>query len=133
MNNTSSRLEKVIKSLEKVNNETKQIIFNMAKNMSELEVIQSFNQNSLDFFNLTTSITTRIGVENECKMGGYKNLYDHTLKLNVKMPIDHYTLIVLEYAAEIYSENEDFFLTKQMGDATLEVGNDLFRFIIYFF
>ena len=70
------RLEKVIKALEKVNNETIQMILNMAKSMSELEVIQSFNQNSLDFFNLTTSITTKMGVEQECKMGGYKNLYD---------------------------------------------------------
>ena len=123
-NNNQERMDKVVKALDQVNPETKQMIFNMAKSMKELEVIQSFNQQSLDFFNLSTAITRRMGRESEFKMAGYKALYDNTIKMNIKMPIDNFTLVVLEYAPQIYSENEDFFLNQITGDTKVEVGNE---------
>jgi len=118
------KMNKVIESLNNVNDNTKQLVYNMASSMNDLEIIKMFNQSSLDFFILTAQITTRMGVEGKYKMGAYKMMYDNTIKINAKMPIDHYTLTVLEYANEIYSENEDFFLKKKLGNAVVEVGNE---------
>ncbi len=79
------RLKKVVANLDKVNIETKQMIYNLSKQLSEIEIINTFNQQSLDFFNLCVTISHRMGKENEVKMGAYKNLYDLAIKANVSM------------------------------------------------
>ncbi len=43
----------------------------------------------------------------------------------LKVPVDNFTWFVLEYASEIYKEDEDFFLNKSYNPAKVEVGNDL--------
>ena len=118
------KLDKVVNSLEKVSAETKKMVFNMANSMTDMEVVQSFNQTALDLFNLLVQITTRMNKENEYKVGGYKLLFDNAVKLNKKMPIDQFTLVILEFAAEIYDEDENCFLKMTIPDAKLEVGNE---------
>ena len=120
---SNERLGKVVESLEKVTQGTKQMIFDMAKSLSELEIIQSFNQQSLDMFTIMIEITKRMGCEDKYKVTGYKVLFDNALKINAKLPVDKFTLIILEYAAEIYDEKEDCFLTMPIPDANVNVGN----------
>lgn len=123
--NSAERLQKVIVALEKVSPEIKSMIYSMAKSTSEMEIIHSFNQNSRNFFSTCATITKKMGKENEVKMEGYKNLFDNAIKMNNKMPIDHFTLIVLEFAEEIYSEKEDFFLKRKVvNEVKVEVGNE---------
>lgn len=124
MTDQNKRLDNVINALDKVGIETKQMIFNMSNNMSEIEIIRSFNQSALDLFNLLMEITTRMKKENEYKVGGYKVLFDNAIKYNIKMPIDQFTLVILEFAADIYAENEDCFLNMTIPDTKLEVGNE---------
>ena len=124
---TEKRIDRVIASLHKVKPETDQMIRQIALSFSELEVIKSFNQESLDFFNLVTTISKNTGREDKLKLAGYGNLFQNAIKINVKFPIDNYTLIVLEYADQIYSENEDFFMKKKYGatgSTMVEVGNE---------
>ena len=122
------RLNNVVASLERVPMEIKQSIFDMASNMSEAEIIQNFNQNASDSFNKMIEITTRLQKEKEYNMKGYKVLFDRALKINAKLPVDQFTLIILEYAAEIYAEEEDCFLNMTIPDVKLNVNNQ-FGFI----
>lgn len=118
------RLNNVIASLDKVLPETKQMIFDMANSMSELEIIQSFNQQAFDLFTLISNIVKRMKIENEYKVEGYKTIFDSAVKINTKLPVDKFTLIILEFASEIYAENEDCFLNMSIPDAKVNVGNE---------
>ncbi len=117
-------IDNVIESLERVSQETKEMIFEMAKGMTEMEIIHSFNQKALDLFTLLITITTRMGKENEYKVGGYKKLFDSAIKINTKLPIDKFTLIILEFAAEIYAGKENCFLEMSIPDTNVNVGNE---------
>jgi hypothetical protein len=122
-NTDQQLLEPVIKALDRVSQETKQMVFEMARSMSEQEIIQSFNQQSLVLFNLMTTISKRIGKEREVGAAGYKLLFDKAIKINAKLPIDKYTLIILEYAPEIYAEDENCFLKMSIPDTNVTIGN----------
>ncbi|XWV25189.1 hypothetical protein QJ856_gp0583 [Tupanvirus deep ocean] len=118
------RLTRVIDSLEKVPRETKQMVFDMAQSMTELEIIRSFNQQALDMFNLMIVITKRMNKEKDCNVAGYKALFDNAIKINAKLPLDKFTLLILEFAADIYAENENCFLDMAIPDAKVTVGNE---------
>lgn len=124
MTSNNQRLNNVIESLEKVNPEIKQMVYQMALEMSEMEIIQSFNQRASDLFTLLIVITKRLGRESEFKINGYKNLFDSATRINKKLPLDKFTLIILEYAAEIYTEEENCFLNMTIPDANVTVGNE---------
>jgi hypothetical protein len=118
------QINKVIESLERVPQETKELVLKMALSMTELEIIQSFNQQTHDLFALLTVITKKLNKEKEYNVTGYKILFDNALKFNTKLPLDKFTLIILEFAAEIYEENENCFLEMSIPDAKVTVGNE---------
>lgn len=122
------RIDKVIEALGKVSDNTKTLVYQIAQNMAELEIIQMFNQLTLDFLDIMLRITREKREEDKFKIGGYKTIFDNAIKINIKMPIDQYTLVILRFAAEIYSEDEDCFLNMPIPDTKLEVGNQ-FSFI----
>ena len=124
----SQLLNKVIEALGRVNKETQQMIVELSQSMSELAIVNAFNQVALDSFTQFTRITKEMGIEKVYQMGGYKILFENALKMNVKLPIDKFTLIILEFAPEIYSENEDRFLNMHIPDTTVTDGNE-FAFI----
>ncbi len=78
------KLQKVVTALETVNPETQKMIFEMARSMGELEIIQTFNQHTLDLFTLITNTVQIMGKEKDVKFGGYKLLLENALKINVK-------------------------------------------------
>jgi hypothetical protein len=119
------QIEAVINALERVNPATKEMIFAMAKQMSEVEIIRSFNQQALDMFTLVSIFIKQMGKEKEGqKIAGYKHLFDNAIKINAKLPIDKFTLIILEFAPEIYEEKEDCFLNMSIPDKDVRVGNE---------
>jgi hypothetical protein len=123
--NNSNRLENVILSLEKVPIDTKEMTFAMARSMSEIEIIKFFNQKAIDLFNFMIAVTKKLGKEQECNnVMGYKTLFDNALKINAKLPLDKFTLIILEYAAEIYAQNEDCFLKMTIPDTKVNINNE---------
>lgn len=117
-------LNNVVNALERVDIQTKQMIFSMSCGMSDLEIIRCFNQQALDAFNILMGITTRMKKEGECKVGGYKALFDNAIKINAKLPLDKFTLLILEYAPEIYSQNDDVFLNMAIPETNIKVGNE---------
>ena len=122
---STKKLNKVIVSLDRVNAETKAMIFQMANQMSEAEIIRSFNQQALDMFTLVNVLVKKMGVnESKFPVSGYKNLFDNAIKLNAKLPLETFTLMILEHAAEIYEENEDCFLNMKISDHNAQVQNE---------
>lgn len=123
-NDNQQLLNNVVAALDRVNDETKQMVFAMSCGMSDVEIIRSFNQQALDAFNMLITITTRMKKENECKVGGYKALFDNAIKINAKLPLDKFTLLILEYAPDIYSDRDDVFLTMPVPETSIKVGNE---------
>lgn len=117
-------LSNVIKSLEKVPANINKIVFDIHNSMSELEVIQSFNQQTLDLFSLVTFITNKMNRSKEYNFSAYKQLFDTAIKINVKFPIDQFALSILVFSADIYSENEEIFLNMDLPDKKLNIGNE---------
>lgn len=122
------QLEKIITSLEKVDKDLQNMILNMSKSLSDIEIIQTFNQGCIDLFTNIAAVVKKIGMEKEIKFGGYKLLLENAMKINAKLPVDNFTLVVLEFADHIYSGDETFFMDRSYGKAKVEVGNE-FTFI----
>lgn len=72
-----NRLIKVVNALEKINPEIQQMILDMARQMTTMEIIQLFNQQALDLFNTMIEITREIGQEKK------SNLVDTKVFLNM--------------------------------------------------
>lgn len=118
------RLERVVESLAKVPQETNQMIFQIANNTSELEIIQLFNQEARDLFNILADITRRYNCEKQYKIGGYSMMFEQALKVNHRLPLEKFSLIILEFAAEIYREDEDCFLKMEIPDKEISIDNE---------
>lgn len=121
---SQQKLQNVIDALDKVPLETKQMIYDMSQNMTEKEIIQSFNQQTIDLLTLLIQITQKTKLDNKYKLSGYKVLFENAIKLNWKLPIDRFTLSILEFASDIYAENEDCFLNMTIPDAKIETGTE---------
>lgn len=123
-NSDSKKMEKVIEALKKVPLETRQMIFNMAQEMSVSEIVQSFNQFAFDMFNTLIAITKKINKEKEYKIDGYKKIFEAAIKKDIKLPANRFTLDILLYAPEIYAEEEDCFLGMTIPDTNVSVNNE---------
>lgn len=126
MTDKQDQLERIFNTLDKVEEQTKNMIYNLALNMNNLEIIQTFNQKAIDLFTTMIEITELHKKEKEYKIKGYKAIFENALKINVKIPIDKFTLTILEFAADIYSENEEYFYQMTIPDAKLNLGSNEF-------
>lgn len=125
MNKEQNKLYKVINALEKVNIKTKKIIFEMVQNTKETEIVFLFNQNALDLFNILHSFGRQFNIDNESvqEISYYKYLFENAIKINIKLPINNFALSILEYAPEIYSQNEDIFLNMMIPNINVNIGD----------
>lgn len=112
-------LSKVVKALERVSLDTSNMIAGMAKGMTEAEIINHFNQSAKDFFNTTISVTKRMGIAREYGGEAYLAIFENAIKMNGRMPIDKFTMLILEFAPEIYAEDENCFLDMEIPDRNL--------------
>lgn len=123
--NKEAALEAVSKTLTtKISSKMNKLIMGLAKEMPGTEVIRSFNQASLDFFNIMIKITTKVDKLDDFKMDSYLSLMERAIKVNHKIGVEKFTLAVLEYADGIYAENEDYFMDLEIKDTEVtEVGS----------
>jgi hypothetical protein len=119
-------LDNVYKALERVDPKLKQDVFNLSLGLSEEEIIQQFNQQAFDLFANMIKVAKRrnFGDAYVSKFGGYKNLYENAIKMNRALPADRFTLLIMEYAPEIYSDNEQALLEMPMPDVKCKVENE---------
>jgi hypothetical protein len=121
---SAEKIQSVMESLEKIDKKTNDMIMDIVNSMSSIEIIQSFNQAAFDMFNTTHNLTVKMGIEHEYKIVGYKRLFEQATKINFQKPIDHFTLLVLEYAYDIYKGYDNCFLDMEIPDANISVGNE---------
>ena len=98
----SEKMARIADALAKVKPEINQNIWEMARSLSEEEIIQFFNQTALDFFTFAIDGTRKMGKEREYGFAGYMRLFESALGMNKIVPIDQFTVIILEFAPEIY-------------------------------
>lgn len=123
MSADSNALQTVANSLERINSEINISIAQMAKSMTEASIIQAFNQVAIDLFVMVEKIILDIKKDKEYKLDSYRILFDNAIRINNRLPIDKFTLIVLEYAPEIYSKDENCFLKMSIPDKNISIGN----------
>ena len=119
-----NKMEKIAEALATVDSRINQAMYETAQNMQHYEITNLFNQAALDFFNLAISITHKKKLNNEYNFSGYMKLFETALKINVDLPIDRFTMIILEFAPDIYNENEKIFLDMEIPDGKINVGNE---------
>ncbi|BCS83074.1 hypothetical protein QLL95_gp1049 [Cotonvirus japonicus] len=123
-NSVNSTLESVATALDRVNQETKESIFQFAKSTNELDLIVMFNNKAVDLFNILATLSKKAGMDKKYNISYYRSLFDRAIKANCKLPVDKFTLLILEYAPEIYEQNEDCFLDMKMPDKKVSLGNE---------
>lgn len=124
MDDQALQLKKVFESLEKVSSEINEEVKEMALAMSKNEIVTLFNQHANDLFTALLRITMSKNVENEYNVNGQKNLFEKSLKINKQLPLDKFTFIILEFAADIYDGNEEKFLAMDIPDKKVNVNNE---------
>lgn len=120
----AERLANVIESLDRVPDYMKQMIFDMSMGMTEQEIIKSFNQKAVDLFDMVASIIEKLKISHTYKVVGYRNMFNLAVKTNFKLPVDRFTLMLLEFAAEIYKGDENCFLDMPIPDKKFAVENE---------
>lgn len=124
-NTKQEEIAKVITELEKVDAETKQQIYNYASKTSAAAIVQSFNQRACDLFTAMLEIGRQNGWDEEYKIvSGHFLMFNNAIKINMELPLDKFTLLILSYAQDIYSENEDRFLKMPIPDTKVNVNNE---------
>lgn len=117
-------LNNVLSALKRVDAKNVAMINQLAKTKSFDEIISQFNQNALDAFNALHRITVHMGCESTCKISAYLNLFKDAISMDSKMPLDRFTLTILEYAPEIYAQNDEVFLNMAVPDVKIGVANE---------
>lgn len=122
---TEEKMNQVIIALEAVSSATIQTILDVAKTTPESEVIQYFNQSANDLFTELIRIMKKYNFSDKhYNIAGYQNLFNNAISVNVKLPIDKFTLTILLHAADIYDQNEQNFLDMKIPDTQIKVGNE---------
>lgn len=131
MTDSTNTLNKIINGLNKVDNETNNDIMKMSKSMNSSEIISNFNQRSLDFFNDVITITKNRNKLKESGFEVYLHFLHQAIKADAKMPIDQFSMVVLEFASAIYDQDENLFLDMHIADSQIEgqFGNNEFSII----
>lgn len=119
---TKKILISVGESLSKVTPETKNMVQSFATNMKKHETIQLFNNHARDLFNIMLELETKLNIT--CNIKGYLYLFDKAIKINAKLPIDKFTLTILEYAVQIYSGDDKCIINMEIPDGKINVDNE---------
>ena len=122
--NKSAKLQKVVDSLNKVSPEINQLAFAMSNSMSDLILVNLFNQTALDLFGAIDGITKSNPNGPKCDISTHKLFFDQAIKINNKLPIDKFSINILEFADYIYSEDDAYFLQMTIPDGKLSLGTE---------
>lgn len=117
-------LKKIIQSLEKVDSNITNTILGMAEKTSMAQVINDFNYNSLEVLDFLDYIGKKYNHTDTCDMTKHRLLFENAIQINKRLPVDKFSLIVLEHAQDIYDENEEYFMELPMPDVNAKAGKD---------
>jgi len=117
---SSTEIQEIVDSLKQINDETHKMVMGIANGMHKSEIITMFNQCALDFFNTVVTILKTMGQEEGREIEGYMMMFQSALKYNINLPIDACAGVILKFAPEVYTENEQFFLGLHIPNAKVK-------------
>lgn len=117
----AERLREVAVALSQVEPDILQMMYDSSREMKKVDVIVNFNQKSRDLFALLNEVSRKTGRDHG--LAGYVAMFESALRINRNLPLEKFTLVILKYAPDIYSEREDRFLSMAVPDAEVSVGN----------
>jgi len=123
-NKRQLQMEKIMSALENVSDDINQMTWHLAKEISNSDIIQTFNQETCDLFEILINFINAMGISRECNILGHKIIFENALKINIGLPIEQFTFIVLQFAPEIYDEKEKFFLEMNIPNQKVQNGNE---------
>ncbi len=118
-----SDLERVLAALERVPEEIQQDVLSLANSMTCEETVQKFNNQAKDNFVILEKIATMCNKYKECNIEGNKKLFDHAVKQKADLAVNKFTLVILEYAPEIYAADHECFLKMSIPESELKVAD----------
>lgn len=113
---------RVVAALNGVDEKNKQMVRRIANGYTEIEIVTKFNQAGKDFFVLLNRLTSEAGKDYGVK--GYEKLFHHAIGLRKDWPIDKFTLLILQFAPQVYAEDEQFFLDVKIPDQQVRINNE---------
>jgi signal transduction histidine kinase len=114
------RLAEAVEAISRVDPDICSKIFAMSQVKSVVEIVNSFNQAARDLFAILLEVSRDNRID--YGMNGYKFMFDSAIKMNARLPLDKFTLVILKHAPEIYDEDEKNFLSMTVPDASVSVG-----------
>ena len=114
----------VVEALNTVHPDTIKMVKNIARGLSDIEIVHQFNQAAQDFFKLLTRLTRETGQTDDYGVAGYMKLFNHAIGIRKDWPIDKFTLLILEFAPQVYEEDEAFFLNCKIPETQVKVTNE---------
>lgn len=124
MDKTQEKIQRVVKSLESVNEETKKYVMDLSECLLKEEIVTMFNQYALDFFNDLTQISYEVDSSKAKIFTSYSLLYETSLNLKKNLPLEKFTLTILEHADKIYMQEEEHFLEMDIPNKEINIGNN---------
>lgn len=114
----------VIKALQSVSEEKQIMARRIAQGYSAAEIVTKFNQAGKDFFALLQRIIRETGSKKDYNVAGYEKLFHHAIGIRQDWPIDKFTLMILQFAPQVYEEDEQFFLSVEIPDQNVRINNE---------
>lgn len=120
-----AQINKIGDALSKVPPEYAEAAVSLANSLEKVELGVSFNQTAMDLFDLAVKISTKRKIEEKLKMSGHRSIFEAAAaKIGKTIPISKFSFAILEFAPEIYNENDDFFLNMKVPD-TIDVDKEV--------
>lgn len=117
-------MSNVIKALQTVAADKQLMARRIAQGFSAAEIVSKFNQAGKDFFVLLKHIINEVGENKDYNLNGYEKLFHHAISIRQDWPIDKFTLMILQFAPQVYEEDEQFFLSVEIPDQNVRINNE---------
>ncbi|CAI2358539.1 Hypothetical protein MVR_LOCUS245 [uncultured virus] len=132
MSNDTLDNDTIIRSIESIPDIVKQFIRSKVAtyqpNMYDL--FDEFNNHVTGLFQLLDQLVIKYNMTSHFKMlANYKQLIKHAINCKRSLVIDKYTLVTLEYAADILDGREDVFLNMTFNDTQGKLDGNEFSII----
>lgn len=118
---TADKLKRVGIALEKVPIDIRKDVYAAASATPEMEIVQQFNDTASKLLSIIKELVKGRSVEKE--IDGSTKLFNLSIKKNMAIAIDNFTMTILMKAADIYDENESAFLEVKMDKMAVKDGS----------
>lgn len=116
-------MNKIINSINKIDERTLQDINDLSDSMTEMEIVKSFNQCAVELYDILLKLANKHRMTKILDIDSYQILFNTSVKINYRLPIQKYVENILQFAYEIYNDKEEEILGMESSDEQINVGD----------